>query len=200
VKAAILASGSGSNLQAIIDAAATDDGFGVDLALVISDRPSVRALERAADAGIPSVVIPWGGDRHAFTHEICEAIADTGCEIVVMAGFMRILGPEAIDRFPNRILNVHPALLPAFPGGHAVRDALAHGAKVTGVTVHFVDEEVDHGPIVSQAAVEIAADDDEQSLHARIQAEEHRLFPAAVKALGRGSLTVEGRTVRWRET
>ena len=199
MKAAILASGSGSNLQAIIDAAAADDGFGVELALVVSDRPSVKALDRAAIAGIPSMVIPWSGDRQAFTHEICEAVAAAGCEIVVLAGFMRILGTEAIVRFRNRILNVHPALLPSFPGAHAVHDALVHGAKVTGVTVHFVDEEVDHGAIVAQAAVEVASDDDEQSLHARIQVEEHRLLPAALKALGRGLLTIEGRVVRWRD-
>lgn len=198
MKAGVLASGSGSNLQAIIDAASADPAFGVDLALVATDRPGVRALDRAAAAGIATAIVPWSGDRAAFTHQICEVITDAGCEAVVLAGFMRVIGPEAIERFPNRILNVHPALLPSFPGAHAVSDALAYGATVTGATVHFVDEQVDHGPIVSQTAVPIRADDDEASLHARIQVEEHRMLPEALKALGAGRLIVEGRRVRWR--
>lgn len=121
----------------------------------------------------------------------------SGAHVVVLAGFMRILGPEAIRRFPDRILNIHPSLLPSFPGSNAVAAALAHGAKMTGVTVHFVDEEVDHGPIIAQVPVEILDDDDEASLHARIQHEEHRIYPEVVSALARGEVTVHNRRVRW---
>ena len=118
---------------------------------------------------------------------------------MVLAGFMRILAPVAIERFPLRILNVHPALLPAFPGAHAVQQALEHGVKLTGVTVHFVDEHVDHGPIIAQEAVRVLPDDDEAELHARIQKVEHDLYPRAVSAFARGKLSVSGRVVRWEE-
>jgi len=117
---------------------------------------------------------------------------------VVLAGFMRILTSSFIDRFPQRILNIHPSLLPAFPGAHAVENALEHGVRVTGVTVHFVDEKVDHGPIVAQVPVAVEEDDTVESLHARIQAEEHRIYPEVVQALVTGRLSVEGRRVRWR--
>lgn len=117
---------------------------------------------------------------------------------MVLAGFMRILTSSFIDRFPQRILNIHPSLLPAFPGAHAVENALEHGVRVTGVTVHFVDEKVDHGPIVAQVAVGVEEDDTVESLHARIQAEEHRIYPEVVEALVAGRLSVEGRRVKWR--
>lgn len=198
---AVLVSGSGSNLQALVDAANQDPSFGARIVLVVSDRPGVKALERAAAAGIPTRVVDWSdyGDRNAFTRTVCETVEAAGAEAIVLAGFMRILSPAAIERFPLRIVNVHPALLPAFPGAHAVRQALEYGVKVSGVTVHFVDEHVDHGPIIAQRAVPVYADDDEETLHARIQAVEHELYPQAVSAFARGKLSVSGRVVRWEE-
>lgn len=190
---AVLVSGSGSNLQALLDKQGEYRVVGV-----ISDRPGVPALERAATAGVPTMVIPWAGDRIGFTRAICDAVDDTGADVMVLAGFMRVLGPEAIRRFPDRILNIHPSLLPSFPGADAVAQALAHGAKVAGVTVHFVDEQVDHGPIIAQVPVAVLADDDEESLHHRIQVEEHRIYPEVVAALARGEIAVTGRRVQWR--
>lgn len=189
----MLASGSGSNLQALIDNQAD-----FRIVVVLSDRPGCRALERAEAAGIPVSVCPWPGDRARFTSAICDRVVAAGAEAMVLAGFMRILGPEAIQRFPGRIVNIHPSLLPAFPGAHAVEAALEQGVKVTGVTVHFVDEEVDHGPIIAQVPVGVRSDDDRASLHARLQAEEHRLLPAVVAGLARGEIEVRGRRVDWR--
>lgn len=191
----MLVSGSGTNLQALIDHAGGESGFTV--VVVISDRPGVRALDRARTAGIPSVVVRWGGDRRTFTREVCDTAEEAGAETLVLAGFMRILGAEALDRFPQRILNIHPSLLPAFPGNTPVADTLAHGARVTGVTVHFVDERIDHGPIVSQEAIAVAPDDTEFTLHSRLHELEHRMYPAAVSALARGRLAIEGRKVVW---
>lgn len=194
----VLVSGSGSNLQALLDAMAADPEFGAEVAVVVSDRAGAGALDRAARAGVPAEVVAWEdhADRAEFTTAVCDAAARHGAEALVLAGFMRILSPEAMRRFPDKILNVHPALLPAFPGAHAVAAALEHGVKVTGATVHLVDEDVDHGPIVSQAAVPVRADDTVASLHRRIQAEEHVLLPEAVRALARGELVVDGRMVR----
>jgi phosphoribosylglycinamide formyltransferase-1 len=144
-------------------------------------------------------LVDWGEhpDRESFTKEVCDVVEEAGAEAMVLAGFMRILAPEAVRRFPLRILNIHPALLPAFPGIQAVERALDYGVKVTGVTVHFVDEEVDHGPIIAQVPVEVYPDDDPASLHARLREVEHRIYPEVVDAFARGRLEVEGRTVRW---
>jgi phosphoribosylglycinamide formyltransferase-1 len=195
---AVLVSGSGSNLQAIIDAAEKPD-YAVKPVVVISDRPNVKALDRASTAGIAIEVVEWSDfdDRSSFTAAIGDAAVGHDANALVLAGFMRVLAPIAIERFPNRIVNIHPALLPAFPGAHAVRETLAHGVTVTGVTVHFVDEKVDHGPIIYQEAVPILPDDDEATLHARIQEVEHRVYPEVIDAFGRGDLTVEGRCVIW---
>jgi phosphoribosylglycinamide formyltransferase-1 len=192
---AVLVSGSGSNLQALIDRL---DPSLSRISLVLSDRESAFGLERARAAGIPTAVIPWKGDRTRFTTEICDALERAGVQLIVLAGFMRILGPEAIERFPDRILNIHPSLLPAFPGAHALEDALEHGVKVTGVTIHFVDEKVDHGPIVVQEAVDVLDGDTAETLHTRIQAAEHRLYPVVVDAFCAGRLQIEGRKVIWR--
>ncbi len=191
-----MASGSGTNLQALIDAATPN----VDIVGVIADRVGVGALQRAESATIPTRVIRWTGHdgRDSFTTAICDAVDEFAAEGLVLAGFMRILGPEAIRRFPQRILNIHPSLLPAFPGAHAIANALAYGARLTGVTVHFVDEEVDHGPIIAQRAVPILPDDDERSLHTRIQEEEHVLYPQVVEEFASGRLDVVGRMVRRR--
>ena len=191
----MLVSGSGTNLQALIDHAG--EGSGYTIAIVISDRPAIRALDRARSAEIPTAVVEWSGDRRAFTGEVCDAAAESGAEALVLAGFMRILGPEALTRFPNRILNVHPSLLPAFSGRTPVADTLGHGVQVTGVTVHFIDERVDHGPIVAQESVMVQPDDTEFTLHQRLHELEHRLYPAAVAALAQGRLRVDGRRVIW---
>lgn len=167
--------------------------------MVISDRPQAPALDRARAAGIPARVVGWDSfdTRADFSATIGRELESAGAQGVVLAGFMRVLAPELVGRLQNRILNIHPSLLPAFPGSNAVAQALEHGVKVTGVTVHFVDEQVDHGPIIAQRAVPILPDDDLESLHARIQIEEHDLYPKVVRAFARGEITVEGRTVRW---
>jgi len=193
----VLISGGGSNLQALLDSRF----HGVDFVVsgVISDRRGVRGLERAQSAGVEAEVVAWNefDSRTAFTAALCNTAERFGARGLVLAGFMRILAPNAIARFPNAIINVHPALLPAFPGAHAVEHALEHGVTLTGATVHFVDEQVDHGPIIVQEAVSVEPDDDPASLHARIQSVEHRLLPDVVAAFARGALTVHGRHVRW---
>jgi phosphoribosylglycinamide formyltransferase 1 len=194
---AVLASGSGTNLQALLD----DREVGPCVRLVVSDVPDAFALERARARGVRAVVLEpshySGRDAHDLALE--HLLEEEGIELVLLAGYMRILGHNVVRAFRDRILNVHPALLPAFPGAHAVREALEWGARVTGVTVHLVDEEVDHGPVVLQEAVAVLDDDDERSLHARIQEVEHRLFPLAARLLGEGRLDVDGRHVRIRE-
>lgn len=186
---AVLVSGSGSNLQAIIDAA-EKPGYAAEIVVVISDRPDVKALDRASTAGIATEVVAWRDftSRDDFTAAVCDTAERRGAAALILAGFMRVLAPVAIERFPNRIVNIHPSLLPSFPGAHAVQDALDHGVTVSGVTVHFIDEGVDHGPIIYQEAIPVLADDDEATLHARIQEVEHRVYPDVVDALGRGAL------------
>ncbi len=200
VPLAVLVSGGGTNLQSIIEAT-RDPEYSADVAVVISDRPGVKALDRAREAGLSTVVVDWSDydDRGAFTKEVCDAAEDHGAEALVLAGFMRILAPAAIDRFPDRVVNIHPALLPAFPGAHAVDEALAYGVTITGVTIHFVDEQVDHGPIIYQEAVAVIRGEEREALQARIQAVEHRMFPVAIDAMARGRLHIEGRTVRWEQ-
>ena len=195
---AVLVSGSGSNLQAIIDAA-EKPGYAAEIVVVISDRPDVKALDRAATAGIPAEVVDWSDheSRDQFSLAICDIADRHKAQALILAGFMRVLAPVAIDRFTNRIINIHPALLPSFPGANAVRESLAHGITITGVTVHFVDEQVDHGPIIYQEPVPVLADDDEGTLHARIREIEHRVYPRVVDALSCGELVVEGRRVVW---
>jgi phosphoribosylglycinamide formyltransferase-1 len=195
INIAVLASGSGTNLQALID---TPD-LGARIAVVISDRPEAAALARAESAGIPTRVIDWGdfGSRAGFSEAIGAEIAAAEARGVVLAGFMRVLAPNLVGQHTNRMLNIHPSLLPAFPGANAVTQALQHGVKVTGVTVHFVEDKVDQGPIIAQRAVPVLPDDDVTSLHARIQTAEHDLYPVVVRAFANGELTVEGRIVRW---
>jgi phosphoribosylglycinamide formyltransferase-1 len=195
---AVLVSGSGTNLQALLDAAAAGQLAPATIAVVGSNRPGVRALERAAAANVPAVVVDhraYGADRGAFEDALLAALAPFSVEAVVLAGFMRVLTPRFLDRFPARIVNTHPSLLPAFAGAHAARDAIAYGAKLTGVTIHFVDATLDGGPIIAQRAVPIRPDDDEAALQRRIQAEEHRLLPRVVRALAQGRLACEGRNV-----
>ncbi|MGH8913475.1 MAG: phosphoribosylglycinamide formyltransferase [Acidimicrobiia bacterium] len=195
INIAVLASGSGTNLQALID---TPD-LGASISVVISDRPGAAALDRARSVGITTSLVPWAdfGSREEFSASIREEIEAGGAEAVVLAGFMRVLSNDLVAAYPDRILNVHPSLLPAFPGANAVTQALEYGVKVTGVTVHFVDEKVDHGPIIAQRAVPVVPGDDESSLHARIQVQEHDLYPTVVRAFARGEISVRGREVRW---
>ncbi len=190
---AVLASGQGTNLQALLD----DPVVSPWIVLVVSDREGAFALERARARGVRAVVLDPAAraDRHTYDVALRELLEDEAIEYVALAGFMRILGPEVVSAFSGHMLNVHPALLPSFPGAHAVADALEWGVKVTGVTVHLVDEEVDHGPVVAQAAVEVRTDDDWDSLEARIHEAEHRLLPSALRALVEGRLKVEGRLV-----
>ena len=198
VSLAVLVSGEGSNLQALID----DPDPAYEIAVVISDRHRAGALDRADNAGIATCVIDWADfeSRADFTSSVCDAAEAHDVSGLVLAGFMRILTQGAMERFPDAIINVHPALLPSFPGAHAVEHALAYGVTVTGVTVHFVDEQVDHGPIIMQRPVPVHSGDDASSLHERIQAVEHQLLPEVVGAFGRGDLSVEGRHVRWNST
>jgi phosphoribosylglycinamide formyltransferase-1 len=195
---AVLVSGGGTNLQALIDASA-DPEYGAEIVVVISDRPGIRGLERAERGGIPTAVVGWSdyADRESFSAAVCDAADAHGAAALILAGFMRILAPAAIKRFPHRIINTHPALLPAFPGAHAIPEALAHGVRLSGVTIHFVDEEVDHGPIILQEAVPVGPEDTEASLRARVQAVEHRVYPGVVDAFARGLISVDGRSVTW---
>ena len=195
---AVLVSGSGSNLQAIIDAT-SDPEYGAEVAVVISDRPGAFGLERARAAGLPALVVDWSDfdDRTSFTEAVCDAADAHRARLLVLAGFMRILAPAAVERFPDRIVNTHPALLPSFPGAHAIAEALAHGVKLTGVTIHVVDEIVDHGPIILQEPVPVGDDDEEGSIMAKIQAVEHRLYPEVVDGFARGLISIDGRRVSW---
>jgi phosphoribosylglycinamide formyltransferase-1 len=191
----VLVSGSGSNLQALIDACAAPD-FPARIAVVICNVPTAFALERARQAEIPVAVVPHAGlPRPEFESRIAVALEAHGAHWVCLAGFMRLLGPGFIRKFAGKVVNIHPALLPAFPGMHGPRQALAHGVKVAGCTVHFVDEGTDTGPIIAQAAVPVLPHDDEATLAARILAEEHRLYPLALRWLVEGQVTVEGRVV-----
>ncbi len=194
----MLASGSGTTLQALLDAAA-DPAYGAQVVAVGSDKPGARALERARTAGVEAfaVALADSPDRAAWNAALADAVAAHEPDLVVCAGFMRILSADFLARFPSRVVNTHPALLPSFPGAHAVADALAYGVRVSGVTVHLVDEGVDTGPVVAQAAVAVQADDDEAALQSRIQDVERPLYVEAVGRLAREGWTVEGRTVRF---
>ena len=188
----ILASGSGSNAQALLDS----DDLGGDVVAVVADVPGAGVLARADTAQVEAVCIDRAAypDRPTWEAALTEAVAERQPDLVVLAGFMRILSGAFVSRWP--ILNVHPSLLPSFPGGSAVADALAHGVKVTGVTVHFVVEEVDAGPIVAQEAVALEPGDTADTLHERLKAVEHRLLPHAVALFCTDRLTVDGRFVR----
>lgn len=190
---AVLVSGAGTNLQALLD----DPTVGPCIHLVISDNPNAPALERAREKGVSTAVLdvpahPSPEDRDRALQGLLD---EASIDCLVLAGFMRVLSADFVRAHAGRILNVHPSLLPAFPGAHGVRDALAWGAKVSGATVHLVDEEVDHGPIVLQEAVPVSPNDTDESLHARIQEVEHRMYPRAVRLLAEGRLKVEGRRV-----
>ncbi len=193
----VLVSGDGSLLQSLIDAAA-DPAYPAAVVGVVADRPGVRALERALVAGIATVVVRPEDHAHrpAWDAALTEATAALHPDLVVLAGFNRLVGPAFLDRFGGRTLNSHPALLPAFPGLHAPRDALAHGVKVTGATLFLVDAGTDTGPIVAQVAVPVADDDTEATLHERIKQAERRMLPEHVGRLAAAGFTLDGRKVR----
>ena len=197
MRIAVLVSGSGTNLQTLIEQLHQDETSGIDIAVVISDRHKAYALTRAKRAGIPTRVVRTQDfeTRIDFDAEISRLVEHYGVELIVLAGFMKLFQPPFVRKYRNRIINVHPTLLPAFPGAHPVADTLAYGVKIAGVTVHFVDEDVDTGPIIAQAAVPVLDTDDEERLHDRIQVEEHKLYPEVIKWYAQGRLKIEGRKV-----
>jgi phosphoribosylglycinamide formyltransferase-1 len=196
VSLGVLVSGRGSNLKAILDAIA-EGRVAASLALVGSDRSEAPALEHARAAGLPTVVVSPKAfpTREAYDAQVARILGEAGVELVVLAGYLRIVTAPLLTAFPRRVINIHPSLLPAFPGLHAQRQALAHGVKVSGCTVHFVDESLDGGAIILQAAVPVLDDDTEALLSERILTEEHRLLPQALQLYAEGRLSVHGRRV-----
>ena len=196
LKIGVLLSGSGTNLQAIIDAIA-QDGLPVEIVHVLSSRPDAYGIERARAAAIPVTVFDRTvyEDREAADGRIAAIMTEAGAEYLVMAGYMRKLTPVVLDAFPDRVLNLHPALLPSFKGGHAIRDAWDAGVKVTGVTVHLANEEYDKGPIVAQRAVSVLPGDDIDALEVRIHETEHEIYPAVLRAIAEGRMIMDERRI-----
>ena len=195
IKLGVLCSGRGTDLQSIIDA--IDSGYlAAEISVVLTDKPNVGALARAEAADIKNICVDRKkfSNRAEFEAELLKNLS--GVDLVILAGFMKILSADFVKNFEGRIMNIHPSLLPAFPGAHAHRDVLAYGAKVSGCTVHFVDEGTDSGPIILQAAVEVFEDDTEETLSARVLEKEHEIYPAAIKLFVEGKLKIEGRKVK----
>lgn len=197
LRIAVLVSGSGTNLQAIIDAF-RGGSFPVKIALVVTNKIDVGAIARCEKAHVPWQFVDHRifKNREDFDQELIAILREAKVELILLAGFMRILTESFIDTFPNAIMNIHPALLPAFPGLHAARQALEYGARFSGCTVHFVDKGVDTGPIILQSVVPVLEDDSEETLQARIQEQEHRVYPEAVRLFAEKRLQFEGRKVR----
>ncbi|MBI5419394.1 MAG: phosphoribosylglycinamide formyltransferase [Deltaproteobacteria bacterium] len=194
---AVLISGSGSNLQAIIDASERGE-IPCRVGIVLSNKEDAYGLDRAKKHGIPTEVVSHKEfpTREAFDRRLIEVIRKSGAALVCLAGFMRVLTPVFVQAFPHRILNIHPALLPSFPGTHGPKQALDHGVRFSGCTVHFLDEGVDTGPIIVQAIVPVYDDDTEDTLAARILVQEHKIYPMAIRLFFQGKLKIEGRRVR----
>ena len=192
----VLVSGKGSNLQAIIDAISTGK-LDAEIRIVLCNVPTARGVERARKHGLHTVILSHRDfqTREAFDTRVVEILREGGVELVVLAGFNRLLSPVMMRAFPMRIMNIHPALLPAFPGLHAQRQAVDYGVRIAGATVHFVDENTDHGPIIIQAAVSTGPDDTEETLQERILIQEHIIYPEAIRLFAEGRLRVEGRRV-----
>ncbi len=191
----ILISGRGSNFEAIANSIESG-GLNAEIAVIIANRAEARGLEIARQRGLNAVAIPSKGlDREVYDRMLLAELDKHSVDLVCLAGFMRLLSASFIRRFPNRILNIHPSLLPSFPGLDAQHQALTHGVKITGCTVHFVDEELDAGPIVIQAAVPVFDEDTTETLSARILDEEHRIYPVAIRLVAAGSYRIEGRRV-----
>lgn len=196
VKLAVLVSGGGTNLQSIIDSIEAGR-LDAELRVVLSDNPGAYALERAKKHSIPTEVVrreDFPG-KDAFNAEVARRLKSHCVELVALAGYMRIIGPAVLDAFPMRVINIHPSLLPSFPGLDVQRKALEHGVKLSGCTVHFVDAGIDSGPVIIQAAVPVLEDDTPESLARRILAEEHRIFPKAIQLFSEGRIEVNGRRV-----
>ena len=196
VPIAILVSGRGTNMVSLVRAA-QEGRLHADVRLVLSNKADAAGLQRAAELGVPTRVMSHRdyATREAFDEALADALAQQGVEYVALAGFMRVLTPAFLNRFPRRVVNIHPALLPSFPGIHAQRQALEYGAKVSGCTVHFVDEGTDTGPVIAQVAVPVLDGDDEDALSARILENENRLYPQALDDVLCGRLRIEGRRV-----
>jgi phosphoribosylglycinamide formyltransferase-1 len=193
----VLASGGGTNLQAIIDRC-QEGSLAAEIAVVITNNPGAGALDRASKAGVETLCINHRefSQREDFDNAVVNALQDAKVDLVVLAGFMRIITQTFIDAFPERIINIHPALLPAFPGLHVQQQAIDYGARFSGCTVHFVDGGVDTGPIIMQAVVPILADDDADTLAARILEQEHRIYPRAIQLISENRVHVNGRQVK----
>jgi phosphoribosylglycinamide formyltransferase-1 len=198
VNVGVLCSGSGTNLQSLIDKSAKGELGPARIAVVGVNVPDCAALARARAAALPTFVIDHRDykTRATFDQAVLAALRSHQVDLLVLAGFMRVLGDEVIAAFPHRVVNIHPTLLPAFPGVHAHKQTYDYGVKVAGCTVHFVDAGVDTGPVIAQAAVHVQDDDDEEAMRARILVEEHRLLPAVVRAIAERRVIVEGRRVR----
>lgn len=194
---AVFASGNGSNFQAIVNSAKSGR-IKARLKLLVCDNPKAYVLERARKSGIKTLLVERNNyaSKREFEDAIIKSLKEEKMDLIVLAGFMRILSVDFIRQYKGRILNVHPALLPSFKGAHAIKDAFDYGAKITGVTVHFVDEEVDHGPIILQEAVRVNLRDTLEKLEKRIHKAEHRIYPEAIQLYIRGKLRIEGRKVR----
>lgn len=198
MKLGVLGSGAGSNMQSIVDAIEKGE-LDAEIKLVLADVADAKILERAKKHGINAKYLdcaPWKTKLEGAAEDECiRLLKEAGVDTVVLAGFMRIVKPKLLAAFPSRVLNIHPALLPAFPGVHSWKQALDYGCKVAGVTVHFVDNGTDTGPIIVQKAVKVEEDDTPESLHARIQVEEHKAYPEALRIIGSGKYRIEGRRV-----
>jgi phosphoribosylglycinamide formyltransferase-1 len=199
LKLGVLGSGSGSNMQSIVDAIEAGE-LDAEVVLVLADVPDAKILDRARRHSIPCEYLdcsPWKTKLEGAAEDRCiEMLKSAGVDIVVLAGFMRIVKPKLLAAFPNKVLNIHPALLPAFPGVHSWTQALDYGCKVAGVTVHFVDAGTDSGPIIVQKAVPVLEDDTPETLHARIQVQEHIAYPEALGIIASGRYVIEGRRVK----
>ncbi len=195
----VLGSGAGSNMQSIVDAIAADT-LDADIRIVLADVPDAKILDRAKRHGIPCRYLdcaPWKTKLEGPAEDLCiDILREAGVDTVVLAGFMRIVKPKLLAAFPNRVVNIHPAILPSFPGVHSWKQALDYGCKVAGVTVHFVDAGTDSGPILVQKAVPVMEDDTPETLHARIQVQEHIAYPEALNIIASGRYRIEGRRVR----
>ncbi len=202
MKVGVLASGSGTNLQALIDAASRGGMGPARLVVVGANVPGCGALERAAKAGIPTFLRSHKdfATRADFDRALLDELRRHGVGLLALAGFMRILTPTLLDAFPHRVVNIHPALLPSFPGVHAQKQAFDYGVRFSGCTVHFVDAGTDTGPSIAQAVVPVLDGDDEEALRLRILAEEHRLYPAVIRAIAEGRVSVDGRRVHMQGT
>ena len=197
LKLGVLISGNGSNLQSIIDHIEKGSLKAV-IKIVISNNPDAYGITRAKKHGIPVVVLKNGDfkNKEEFDLELIGILESKGVDLVILAGFMRIITPTLLKAFPQKIMNIHPALLPSFPGIHGQKQALEYGVKISGCTVHFVDEGVDTGPIIMQKAVQVFDDDTEETLAARILTEEHRIYPQAIQLFAEGKIGIKGRKVR----